>query len=95
MSWPGYFARACLPEEEDLREKFYHSRWGGVRIPIPSDQQTLSHHDDDNDDDVDDDYGDDDDWLIMILLDNSDDDTGKTGMPTSVVIGLFLLVRFC
>ena len=56
-----------MPKEEDWREKFYHSRWGGVRIPIPSDQQTLSHHDDDNDDDVDDDYGDDDDSISPII----------------------------
>ena len=56
-----------MPKEEDWREKFYHSRWGGVRIPIPSDQQTLSHHDDDNDDDDGDhdgDYDDDDDDSI-------------------------------
>ena len=43
--------------------------------------------DDDDGDDGDDGGADDGDWLIDY------DNTGKTGMPTSVVIGLFLLVR--
>ena len=51
--------------------------------------------DDDDDDDSGGDDGDDDDgdWLIDYDITNAEDNTGKTGMPTSVVIGLFLLVR--